>query len=61
MTPGQASYEGYCAKSGGVSLVSGDRLPAWDELSQDIKDAWEAAAASAIGARHNAAADVEYR
>lgn len=41
---GQLAYEGYYAASGGRSLVSGYQLPAWDELSTVIKDAWIAAA-----------------
>lgn len=45
---GRIGYEGYCRQSGGVSLVSGDKLPEFATLNQSIKDAW-AAAAIAIG------------
>lgn len=43
---GQVAYEAYCARSDGVSLVSGARLPGWDGLSPVIAEAWEAAAAA---------------
>jgi hypothetical protein len=49
-TLGQINYEGYCARSDGVSLVSGEGLPAWDDLSPVIAEAWEAAAQAVVSA-----------
>jgi hypothetical protein len=43
-TPGQVNYEGYYNCSGGVSLVSGAKLPTWEEQDPRICNAWEAAA-----------------
>lgn len=37
---GQGAYEAYCRYSGGVSLVTGDTLPDWRDLSEQIRDAW---------------------
>jgi hypothetical protein len=48
MTPGQIAYQAYCENSGGVSLVSGDGLPAWAALPPRIREAWEAAATAVI-------------
>lgn len=47
---GKVAYDAYCASSGGVSLVSGAKLPLWDDLSPQIKSAWEAAALAARAA-----------
>lgn len=41
---GKVAYDAYCKSTGGVSLVSGAKLPVWDELKPEIKSAWEAAA-----------------
>jgi len=41
---GIAAYVAYCQATGGVSLVSGDKLPKWEDLSIDIQTAWIAAA-----------------
>lgn len=38
------AYEAYIAQTGGVSVVTGDKLPEFDLLKQPIKDAWIAAA-----------------
>jgi hypothetical protein len=43
-TPGQVCYEGYCGRSGGISLISGDQLPPWEDLDPRVKEAWMAAA-----------------
>lgn len=48
MTSGQIAYDAYCKNSGGVSLVSGDGLPAWAALPPRIQEAWEAAADAVI-------------
>ena len=39
---GQILYEGYCNHTGWKSLASGQDLPLWDALREDIKKAWEA-------------------
>lgn len=41
---GQIAYEAYCEVSGNKSLVSGCELPTWEELRNEIKVAWVAAA-----------------
>ncbi len=41
---GRRAYEGYCRATGGVSLVSGAKLPAFHELSDPIRRAWCSAA-----------------
>ena len=41
---GRIAYEAYCASSDGKSLISGAKLPLWDEQSPEIKAAWDAAA-----------------
>lgn len=46
---GQVAYEAYCKSTGGVSAVSGETLPAWGDQSEEIRNAWEAAAAAARG------------
>lgn len=45
---GQRAFEAYSAQAGGVSLVSGNVLPEWHEVSETIKEAWEAAAAAVM-------------
>jgi hypothetical protein len=47
---GQVAYEAYSVKTGGKSLVSGDRLPSWDDLPEQVQVAWEAAAQAVIDA-----------
>lgn len=39
-SPGQRAYERYRDHSNGVSLVSGERLPEWNELDDKFRDAW---------------------
>lgn len=41
---GRHAYEAYCAATGGLSLVSGAQLPAWEDLAPDIRGAWAVAA-----------------
>ena len=41
---GRIAYEEYCSHTGGVSLVSGAKLPAWDDLDLNIAVAWTRAA-----------------
>lgn len=46
---GKVAYEAYCQNSGGVSLVSGAKLPVWEELKPEIRSAWDAAAQAVAG------------
>jgi hypothetical protein len=41
---GKIGYDAYREHSGGVSLVSGEPLPFWDDQSPEIRAAWDAAA-----------------
>lgn len=47
-TPGQIGYDAYCQATGGVSLVSGDKLPEFSALKEEIKAAWEMAAGAVV-------------
>lgn len=40
----KAAYNGYCAASGGKSLISGADLPLFDNLPNEIQLAWDSAA-----------------
>lgn len=40
----RTGYNAYCNSTGGRSLVTGAPLPAFDELSDEIKLAWTASA-----------------
>lgn len=42
---GKTAYEGYCYFSNYKSLVSGQQLPSWEGLSDEIRGAWNVAAA----------------
>ena len=42
------AYDAYCKSTGGVSLISGDKLPEFDGLRDSIKEAWRAAAAAVL-------------
>lgn len=44
MSTGERAYNGYLAKAGGKSLISGDRLPKFSDLDTEVQDAWQAAA-----------------
>lgn len=45
----KTAYDAYCRATGGKSLISGQDLPPFENLSDPIKDAWyEAAQAVAI-------------
>ena len=46
-TLAQITYDAYCRFTGGKSLISGDKLPAFDDLRIDIRDAWYEAAKAA--------------
>jgi hypothetical protein len=45
---GKIAYDAYCKSTGGKSLISGDILPAFENLKQSIRDAWEAAANAVV-------------
>lgn len=47
-SPGHIAYQAYFDYSKGKSLISGARLPKWEDQSEEIKKAWEAAANSVI-------------
>lgn len=47
-TVGQIAYEAYCAQTDWKSLVSGQPLPQWSEVKEEIKLAWEAAAMAVV-------------
>lgn len=44
----EIAYNAYRAHTGGVSLISGDKLPDFDQLKPQIQDAWEAAAFAVV-------------
>lgn len=46
----EIAYDAYVASTGGVSLVTGDKLPPFVLLRQPIKDAWFDAAKAVIDA-----------
>jgi hypothetical protein len=37
---GEVGYNAYCSATGGKSLVTGDSLPAWVDLAEEIQKAW---------------------
>jgi hypothetical protein len=37
-------YDAYCNHTNWKSLVTGSSLPQWDDLPENIKNAWEAVA-----------------
>ena len=39
---GKIGYDAYCKQTGGVSLISGDKLPEFEKLKSSIQDAWVA-------------------
>lgn len=39
-TTGKRAYDRYREHAGGVSLVSGEQLPEFEDLSEDIQSAW---------------------
>lgn len=49
-TVAQVGYEAYSAHTGGKSLVSGQDLPAYAELTPGIQEAWQAAGTAVIAA-----------
>lgn len=51
---GKIAYDAYCGCSHGKSLVSGETLPPWEELSREIRRAWEWAADAVLDAESEA-------
>lgn len=49
-TLGQTGYEAYAGQTDNRSLVTGEELPGWDRLDNEIRSAWEVAA-MAVAAR----------
>jgi hypothetical protein len=45
---GRRAYAGYCSSAMGKSLISGQNLPQWEDLKQEIKDAWVSAAEAVL-------------
>ena len=52
---GQIAYEAYAERANGLSLISGQELPAWNDVALDIQVAWEAAAQAVLNATEEAA------
>jgi len=48
ITYAQQAYEAYCAHTNYKSLATGQNLPKWENLPQNIKDAWFASAKSLV-------------
>ena len=48
MMVAQKGYEGYCNATGNKSAVTGDELPAWDDLPGGVINAWYSAADAMI-------------
>ncbi len=46
LTLAKIAYEAYCDQTENKSLVTGDELPSWDNLSVGIQAAWFASAAA---------------
>lgn len=47
------AYDAYCKRAGGVSLISGEKLPEFQVLKYEIKCAWVAAAMAVWQSRKN--------
>lgn len=45
---GQVAYEAYALASDGVSLVSGQPLPGWDDQDENIRMAWRMSAGAVL-------------
>lgn len=48
MKLGEIAYNAYCESVGGVSAVTGDPLPAWEDQRDRVKLAWESAALAVL-------------
>jgi len=47
-TLGQVAYEAYCQHSFDIALATGIITQKWDELSDRVKQVWQAAADAAV-------------
>ena len=47
-TLGQVAYEAYCRHSFGIALATGIITQKWDELSDRVKQVWQATAEAAV-------------
>lgn len=47
-TPGQVAYEAYCGSNGWKSYVTGASLPQWEDVKEEIRNAWEVSASHLI-------------
>lgn len=45
---GRTAYEAYYEYSQGMSLINGEVLPLWNELTDNIKFGWTAAAKAVV-------------
>jgi hypothetical protein len=45
---GQIAYEAYCRYSDGKSLISGQKLPLWNDQDAKIQAAWNYAAEAVL-------------
>lgn len=50
---GKIAYDAYKNSSGGVSLISGVRLPEWDSLKLEIQQGWTAGALAVLKAQED--------
>lgn len=48
MRVAQKGYESYCSYAGNKSVVTGDDLPAWNDLPGEVNNAWFAAVSGII-------------
>jgi hypothetical protein len=51
---GKEAYEAYFEYSKGKSLISGAKLPKWEDQKIEIQEAWGAAANAVLKAYQNA-------
>jgi hypothetical protein len=47
-TLGQVAYEAYGQHSFGVALATGIIIPKWDDLSERVKQVWQATAEATV-------------
>lgn len=45
---GQIAYEAYCENTGWRSLITGDRLPSWNQQDAALQSAWNVAALAVV-------------
>ena len=47
-TPGQVAYEAYCGSFGWKSPKTNLTMPQWEEVKEEIRNAWEISASHLI-------------